>query len=33
MNDICKAIPDAKIKLFADDSNLFVYMLTLTVIC
>ena len=25
INDICNAIPDAKIKLFADDSNLFLY--------
>jgi len=25
INDICNAIPDAKIKLFADNSNLFLY--------
>ena len=25
INDICNAIPDTKIKLFADDSNLFIY--------
>ena len=25
INDICNAIPHAKIKLFADDSNLFLY--------
>ena len=25
INDICNAIPDAKIKPFADDSNLFLY--------
>ena len=25
INDVCNAIPDATIKLFADDSNLFLY--------
>ena len=30
INDICNAIPDTKIKLFADDSNLFKYDKSIT---
>ena len=30
INDICNAIPDTKIKLFADDSNLFIYDKSIT---
>ena len=25
INDICKAVPDAKVKLYADDTNLFLF--------
>ena len=25
INDICKAVPDAKVKLYSDDTNLFLF--------
>ena len=25
INDICKAVPDANVKLYADDTNLFLF--------